>query len=78
MKQYSSFAEIDKQLKILKLQREIDLEGFKLNVNRFKSDLYPSQLLGGFKGVAQKTLISYLLRRFLKNRKKRHLEESTK
>ncbi|MBD0777961.1 hypothetical protein HPE56_09155 [Maribacter sp. ANRC-HE7] len=75
MKQYNSFTEIDKQLKILHLQREIDLEGFKLNVNRFKSDLYPSQLLGGLKGMVQKTLISYVLQRFLAYRKAKQIEQ---
>jgi hypothetical protein len=65
MKQYGSFSEIDKQLKILHLQREINLESFKLNLRRCKSDLYPTQLLGGFKGVFQKALISLIAKKLL-------------
>ena len=75
MKQYGSFSEIDKQLKILSLQREIDLESFKLNLTRFKSDLYPTQLLGGFKGVFQKTLISLIIKKLMKKRKSKQLEQ---
>ena len=72
---YGSFSEIDRQLKILSLQREIDLESFKLNLNRCKTDLYPTQLLGGFKGVFQKTLISLIINKIMKKRKARQLEQ---
>jgi hypothetical protein len=74
MKQYASFSEIDKQLKILRLQREINLERFKYNVNRVKSDLYPTQLLGGFKGVIQQTLISFVLNKLLKKWRTKQIE----
>lgn len=36
---YTSFEEIDARLKILKLQREIDLESLKLRLNQAKADL---------------------------------------
>ncbi|WP_282054230.1 DUF6327 family protein [Maribacter luteus] len=69
MKEYRSFTEIDRQLKILNLQREIDLEHFKLSLNRFRTDLYPTQLLGGFKGIIQKTAITFILQKLRKIRR---------
>ena len=69
MKEYRSFTEIDRQLKILNLQREIDLEHFKLSLNRFRTDLYPTQLLGGFKGIIQKTGITFILQKLRKIRR---------
>ncbi|MDV7139552.1 DUF6327 family protein [Maribacter sp. TH_r10] len=69
MKEYRSFTEIDRQLKILNLQREIDLEHFKLSLNRFRTDLYPTQLLGGFKGIIQKTVITFILQKLRKIRR---------
>jgi len=69
MKEYRSFTEIDRQLKILNLQREIDLEHFKLSLNRFRTDLYPTQLLGGFKGIIQKTVITFVLQKLRKIRR---------
>lgn len=38
---YSSFEEIDTRLKILKLQRSIDQEGLKVNLNSAKINLLP-------------------------------------
>ena len=43
MKVYTSFEEIDRDLKILKLQQQIDKEQVKLNGNRYKS--HPNLLL---------------------------------
>ena len=41
VKSYSSFEEIDTRLKILELQREIDQESLKLNVQNARVDLVP-------------------------------------
>ena len=41
VKVYSSFKEIDTRLKILELQREIDQESLKLNVQNARLDLVP-------------------------------------
>ncbi len=57
-KKYTSFKEIDNDLKILKLQREIDLENLKMNFNLTKQSLQPSHLLGGFGGLVKSFLIS--------------------
>ena len=66
MKHYSSFSEIDQRLKILSLQREIDKESLKLNLNRLKMDLYPTRFISGFKGIVQKSLISFIATKLLK------------
>lgn len=46
MKQYSSFEEIDRDLKILKLQNEIDKEEIKLSIQETKDNLSPLSLTG--------------------------------
>lgn len=66
MKQYSSFEEIDYRLKILSLQREIDKESLKLNLNRLKFDLYPSRFIVGLKEIVQRSLISLVATKLLK------------
>ena len=55
MKEYSSFKEIDRDLKILKLQTKIDQEEIKLNIERTKSAL---SLAGSMVGsILQKAFI---------------------
>ena len=58
MRVYSSFEEIDKDLKILHLQTEIDKEEIKLSLDDTKSKLSPVSLAGSLVGnVIQKALI---------------------
>ncbi|SDD73150.1 hypothetical protein SAMN05421636_101533 [Pricia antarctica] len=57
-KKYTSFKEIDNDLKILKLQREIDMENLKMNFSLTKQSLQPAHLLGGFGGLVKSFLIS--------------------
>ena len=58
MRVYSSFEEIEKDLKILKLQTEIDKEEIKLSVDRTKASLSPVSLIGSLIGsIAQKALV---------------------
>ena len=45
IKQYNSFSEIDKHLKILRLQREIYKESLKLDINKAKTRLHPLQMV---------------------------------
>ncbi|MDL5510279.1 DUF6327 family protein [Arenibacter sp. M-2] len=63
---FTSFEEIDQRLTILKLQREIDKEQLRLHVNRTKANFYPTKLLGGVGGIAQKLLISFVAKKLLK------------
>lgn len=58
MKRYSSFEEVDRDLKILKLQTEIDKEEIKLAVDQTKESLSPKSLIGGIVSTAiQKALV---------------------
>jgi len=74
---YSSFEEIDQQLKILWLQREIAHENIKLGFKRTKKNLYPKNLLGGIDNLGgtipfiQSLLITFLTDKILKKLKKR-------
>ncbi|MBO2543541.1 DUF6327 family protein [Salegentibacter agarivorans] len=58
MKEYSSFKEIDRDLKILKLQTKIDQEEIKLNIERTKSAMSPLSIMGSMAGsILQKAFI---------------------
>lgn len=57
MKQYSSFEEIDRDLKILKLQNDIDKEEIKLSFKRTKEALSPLSLVGSVVTAAVKKAI---------------------
>ncbi|MDX1769627.1 MAG: DUF6327 family protein [Arenibacter troitsensis] len=64
--EFSSFNEIDQELKILRLQRQVDREQLKFHLNGLKSNFYPTNILGGFKGVAKKLLLSFVAKKILK------------
>lgn len=58
MRIYSSFEEIDKDLKILKLQTEIDKEEIKLSIDQTKASLSPVSIIGSTIGsILQKALV---------------------
>ncbi len=65
-KKYTSFKEIDNDLKILKLQRQIDMENLKMNFSQTKQSLQPSNLLGGIGGLVKSFLISLFAKKVLK------------
>lgn len=65
-RKYTSFSEIDKDLRILKLQQEVDMESLKYTYERTKKSLYPTNLLGGFGGIIQKIVITLIAKRILK------------
>jgi hypothetical protein len=64
-KKYTSFEEIDRDLRILELSREIELENLKLTYSEAKESLYPKQLLGGLGGIIQKIAITLLAKRIM-------------
>ncbi len=64
--QYTSFNEIDRDLKILKLQRQIEEEKVKLAVQHTKEELYPTNILGGLAPLIQKVAISLIAKKLLK------------
>ena len=58
MRIYSSFEEIDKDLKILKLQTQIDKEEIKLSIDQTKESLSPVSIIGSIAGsIIQKALV---------------------
>jgi len=74
---YTSFEEIDQQLKILWLQKEIAKENIKLGAKKTRHSLYPKNLLnsidnqGSVKGFLQSILITFLTDKILNALKKR-------
>lgn len=62
-KVYSSFEEIDQDLRILRLKRQIEREQVKLHIQESKTSLYPTQLLGGVKGIVQKLFLTFVVKK---------------
>jgi uncharacterized protein DUF6327 len=76
-KKYASYAEIDRDLEILKLEKEIHYQKLMQSVNQTKESLNPSNLLGGVPKIAMDVLgglsgpvkslaISFLLKKLFK------------
>lgn len=64
-KQYASFEEIDRELKVLNLQRQIEEERVKLAIQNTKKEFYPTNILGGVAPILQKIAISLLAKKLL-------------
>ena len=62
-KRYHSFDEIEEQLKILRLQREIDKETLKLHLSNAKATLSPTQFFGGASGILKKYILVLFIKR---------------
>ena len=54
---YSSFAQIELELEILKLEKELNLEKIKYNVEKTKESLLPKNIVKSFLGD-YKTILS--------------------
>ena len=68
---FSSFEEIDKRLKILKLESDIDKESFKFDLLKFRKNIYPTIFSGGIGGLMQILIISIVSKKLSKLVKKR-------
>ncbi|MDC6385435.1 hypothetical protein D2V93_02600 [Flagellimonas taeanensis] len=66
-RKYSSFEEIEQDMKILQLQREIDEEKLKYAFQSTKEELNPTNLFGGFSGIAKKLALSFVTSKILKS-----------
>lgn len=67
MKIYSSFEEIDKDIKVLKLQKEISKEEIKLNFNGIKDDFGFLNVVGKTAGfIIQRALALKLVKKLFK------------
>ena len=67
-KQYNSFEEIDAQLKILELRRQIDKEYVKLEFSTIKQLVLPRNLLRSLENTIQGVVISMLLGKLFKRK----------
>ena len=57
---YSSFEEIELDLQILKVQREIHAQKIKLNLEKTGENLQPMNLLEGYIGETNRTTFSLI------------------
>ncbi len=65
IKQYNSFSEIDKHLKILRLQREIDKESLKLGINKAKTRLHPVQMVEAVSQEWKQLVLNFAIKKGL-------------
>ncbi len=65
-KEYTSFKEIEQDLRKLHLQRQIYLEEMKLLKSEFKEDLQPYQWVSTLLSAVKKYGILYLIRRLFR------------
>jgi hypothetical protein len=76
-KRYSSYADIDRDLEILKLEKEIQYQKLLKTLGETKENLSPDKFLGGIPGVAidvvsglagplKGVAISYILKKIFK------------
>ena len=63
---YTSFEEIDEQLKILSLQKNIYKELIKLNLKSSKNNLKPESIKNELKGLAQEKVLAFVVNNVLK------------
>lgn len=59
MKVYSSFEQIEHDLKILKLQQQIDREQLKADINDMKGGFNPMTAIAGTVGAVMKKALVY-------------------
>jgi hypothetical protein len=68
MKQYQSFAELKRELKILKLKQQIGVEELKIEQNALKTSLSPKYLLNNMSTYITKYGVTVLLKKLLKRK----------
>ena len=66
MKIYKNFEEIDEDLEVLKLKRNIHWEELKLTKNQFREEIHPFGWLSSFGKYFAKYGFFYLIRKFFK------------
>ncbi len=79
IKIYSTFDEINKDLKILKLQREIDREQIKLDMNAFRSGVTPIAAVASTVGaIAKKAFVVKLTNKIFGIKKVKKVDKDKK
>ncbi|WP_366939196.1 DUF6327 family protein [uncultured Eudoraea sp.] len=66
---YNSFKEIDQDLKILALEREINKEYTKYSIQELKTYFYPFNLIRSFDGFVVKVVIPLILTKVFKKKR---------
>jgi len=69
-RQYNSFEEIDQQLKIYSLKKEINIENIKINISNSKDKFYKSYLIDNILGFIKGIIISFTVKKIFKFFKK--------
>ena len=67
---FNSFEEIDQQLRILQLRRSIRREYLVFHTKKMKNAIIPKNWIKTFDGVIYGKAFSWMLKKFLRNRKK--------
>jgi hypothetical protein len=60
-KKYSSYADIDRDLEILKLEKEINFQKFKLSIQQTSELITPQNIVNGFLEPYKEAIPSQLL-----------------
>ncbi len=68
-KKYNSFKEIDEDLKILALQREINKEYTKHSFQELKTYFYPFNLIRSFDGFVARVVVPFILTKVFKRKR---------
>jgi len=63
---YNSFEEIDQQLKILALKREINIENIKLNIYNSKNKIVKKNLISNIATTIQSTILLFAVKNIYK------------
>jgi hypothetical protein len=58
-KKYSSYAQIEADLEILNIEREVNLQKMVLSVQKTKESLLPENIIKGFLGDYKSLLLKY-------------------
>jgi len=65
-RQYNSFEEINQQLKIYSLKKEINVENIKLNISKSKDKFYKKYLIDNITGVVKNIFLSVVVKKIFK------------
>jgi len=68
-KKYHSFREIDEDLKILALEREINKEYTKHSFQEIKTYFYPFNLIRSFDGFVASVIVPFILTKVFKRKR---------
>lgn len=69
---YNSFKEIDQDLKILALEKEISKEYTKYSMQELKTYFYPFNLIRSFDGFVAKVVVPLVLTKVFKMKRLAH------